>query len=442
MLNDLNPAFLRPVQSDEFLPPVSIWTTIGGLFLVGGVGAAVALATFVKYNVTVKAAATVRPIGETRIVQAAIAGSIKSILVKENFSVKQGMAIATIDDSQLQTKKNQLAGNIQNSQLQNAQIDAQIVSLNNERDFELSLMNHNIASAQANLQSNQREYQERQVITQTEVQEALAVLELAKTQMEQYQHLASTGAVAQLQIKEKEQAFKAAQAKLERSQASLNPSAQGIAIAKERIAQERIRGEITLASLNKERELLLQRQIAIQNDINYNLKELRQVETELKKTVLQSPDSGKILKLELTNPGQVVSVGQPIAQIAPGNAELVVKARVMAQDISNIHVCEQRVVTDCQAGKVQMRISAYPYPDYGILKGAVRAISADIITPQTTSAATPYYEVTIQPERPYLIKGDRTYPLKSGMEVTADIISQEETLLQFVLRKARLLTNL
>ena len=442
MLNDLNPAFLRPVQSDEFLPPVSIWTTIGGLFLVGGVGAAVALATFVKYNVTVKAAATVRPIGETRIVQAAIAGSIKSILVKENSSVKQGMAIATIDDFQLQTKKNQLAGNIQNSQLQNAQIDAQIVSLNNERDFELSLMNHNIASAQANLQSNKREYQERQVITQTEVQEALAVLELAKTQMEQYQHLASTGAVAQLQIKEKEQAFKAAQAKLERSQASLNPSAQGIAIAKERIAQKRIRGEITLASLNKERELLLQRQIAIQNDINYNLKELRQVETELKKTVLQSPDSGKILKLELTNPGQVVSVGQPIAQIAPGNAELVVKARVMAQDISNIHVCEQRVVTDCQAGKVQMRISAYPYPDYGILKGAVRAISADIITPQTTSAAVPCYEVTIQPERPYLIKGDRSYPLKSGMEVTADIISQEETLLKFVLRKARLLANL
>ena len=320
---------------------ISIWTTIGGLFLVGGVGAAVGLATFVKYNVTVKAAATVRPTGETRIVQAAIAGSIKSILVKENSSVKQGMAIATIDDSQLQTKKNQLAGNIQNSQLQLAQIDAQILSLNNERDFELSLMNHNIASAQANLQSNKREYQERQVITQTEVQEALAVLELAKTQMEQYQHLASTGAVAQLQIKEKEQAFKAAQAKLERSQASLNPSAQGIAIAKERIAQERIRGEITLASLNKERELLLQRQIAIHNDINYNLKELRQVEAELKKTILQSPDSGKILKLELRNPGQVVSVGQPIAQIAPGNAELVVKARVMAQDISNIHVCEQ-----------------------------------------------------------------------------------------------------
>ncbi len=442
MLNDLNPAFLRPVQSDEFLPPVSIWTTIGGLFLVGGVGAAVGLATFVKYNVTVKAAATVRPTGEIRIVQAAIAGSIKSILVKENSSVKQGIAIATIDDSQLQTKKNQLAGNIQNSQLQNAQIDAQIVSLNNERDLELSLMNHNMASAQANLQSNKREYQERQVITQTEVQEALAVLELAKTQMEQYQHLASTGAVAQLQIKEKEQAFKAAQAKLERSQASLNPSAQGIAIAKERIAQERTKGEITQASLNKERELLLQRQIAIHNDINYNLKELRQVEAELKKTILQSPDYGKILKLELRNPGEVVSVGQPIAQIAPGNAELVVKARVMAQDISNIHVCEQRVVTDCQTGKVQMRISAYPYPDYGILKGAVRAISADIITPQTTSAAVPYYEVTIQPERPYLIKGDRSYPLKSGMEVTADIISQEETLLKFVLRKTRLLTNL
>lgn len=444
MVSDTNPALVRPIRSDEFLPPISLWTTLGGLFLVGTVGTAFALAAFVQYKVTVKAAASVRPAGEVRIVQAESAGTVKRILVKENSSVKTGDAIATVDDSQLQTKKNQLVGNIQNNQLQLAQIDAQMLSLNNQRDFELSLMNHNIASAQAELQRNQREYKERQITTETQVQEALAAMELAKAQMEQYQQLASTGAVPQLQIKEKEQSFIAAQAKLEGAKATLNPSAAAVAVAQERISQERVRGKVTLASLDQEQEVLLQRQIALRNEINRNAKDLRQIETDLKKTVFRTPDSGKILKLDLRNPGQVVSAGQSIAQIAPGNATLVVKARVAAQDISKIQVCEQRVVINCQKGKVQMRISAYPYPDYGILQGAVRAISPDAIAPPTgaVGAAAPYYEVTIEPAQPYLVKGDRSYSLKSGMEVTADIISQEETLLQFVLRKARLLTNI
>lgn len=443
MFGDSNPAFVRPIRSDEFLPPISIWTTLGGLFLIGTVGSAFTLAAFVQYKVTVKAAAAVRPAGEIRLVQAAMAGSVKNILVKENAAVKQGMAIATIDDSQLQTKKNQLTGNIQNSQLQLAQIDAQMMSLNSQRDFELALMNHNVASASAQLQQSQREYQERQIITATQVQEAVAAMELAKAQMSQYQQLANTGAIAGLQIKEKEQAFIAAQAKLEGAKATLNPSAAAVAVAQERISQERARGKVALATLDKERDVLLQRQIVLQNEINRNVKELRQVETDLKKTVFRSPDSGKILKLDLRNPGQVVSVGQPIAQIAPGDATLVVKARVLAQDISKIHVCEQRAVKDCLEGKVQMRISAYPYPDYGILKGAVRAISPDAITPQTgaTNAAAPYYEVTIEPERPALVRENRSYPIQSGMEVTAEIISKEETVLTFILRKARLIAN-
>lgn len=58
------------------------------------------------------------------------------------------------------------------------------------------------------------------------------------------------------------------------------------------------------------------------------------------------------------------------------------------------------------------------------------------------SAAAPYYEVTIQPERPYLVRSDQSYTITSGMEVTADIISREETILMFILRKARLTTDL
>jgi HlyD family type I secretion membrane fusion protein len=406
------------------------------VFLVGSFGVAVMLAAYTQYNITVKAAAVVRPIGELRIVQASTEGTIKSISVKENQVVKQGDAIAILDNSQLQTKKSQLQGNIQNNQLQLSQIAAQISALDSQQKSELNLMNRNIIAAQADLGRNQRDYQEKQVTTKAEVQEAQASVDLARAQMNQYQQLANTGAIAQLQIKEKEEAFKAAQARLQRAKAMLNPSAAPVVIANERIAQERATGESTLATLNKERKTLIQRQIEIQNQLNSDTRELKQIGTELQKSVIRAPASGTILKLELRNASQVVRAAEPIAQIAPSNTPIVVKARVAAQDIGKVAVGQ----------KVQMRVSAYPYPDYGTLTGKVSAIAPDAIAPESNNtnapAVAPSYEVTIQPEKTNLLKGDRPYPIQPGMEIAAEIISREETVLTFILRKARLLTDL
>ena len=199
--------------------------------------------------------------------------------------------------------------------------------------------------------------------------------------------------------------------------------------------------------MKKEQENLQSRQIEVQNQLDNDIKSLQQTHVELSKTIIRSPSDGTILTLELRNPGQVVRPGDPIAQIAPGEAPLVAKARVSSADISKVQVCKLESVLDCKQGLVQLRISAYPYPDYGTLHGAVRVVAPDTITPQSngansTSAVTPYYEVTIQPERAYLVRGGSQYPLHPGMEVTADIIAKQETVLTFILRKVRLLTNL
>ncbi|BDA75599.1 unknown protein [Calothrix sp. PCC 7716] len=445
MLREPKPTFLHQLKSDEFLPPISLWTTLGGIFLLGTVGGALTLAASIKYSVTVKALANVRPVGEIRLVQPAMEGQIREILVKENQFVKKGEAIATIDNSQFLTRKKQLQASVENSQQQLAHIDAQLSLVSSQRDFEQRLFNHTINSSQANLQLNQRDYQQQQVISQTEVQEAKATLELTQEEMQRYRQLASSGAIATLQVKEKEQAYKAAYAKLQRAKAALNPSNGSVAIATEEIAQSKARGKIAIASLDKEREILLQRQIDIRNKINQSLKEIQLVTRDLEKAVIRSPESGTVLQLTLRNPNQIVRIGESIAQIAPANANLLVKARVAVQDISRVRVCQQRQVKDCEQGRVQMRISAYPYPDYGTLQGAVRAITPDIIIPQSSNnvnTTAPYYEVTIEPERLYLSRNNQKYLIQSGMEVRADIISRQETVLSFFLRKARFLTNI
>ncbi|MDZ7953258.1 HlyD family efflux transporter periplasmic adaptor subunit [Nostoc sp. DedQUE09] len=443
MLIDPQPDFLRPVESDEYLPPISSWTWLGGIFLIGSVGAAFGLASVIQYNIVVRADGTVRPTGEIRLVQAAVEGTVRSIRVKENQVVKRGDEIALLYDAQLQSKKSQIAGNIRQNHLQRTQIDAQLRALQNQITAESNSMGQAIISAQADLSRNQRDYGDKRITSKAEVEEVEASVELAREELKRYQQLANTGAIAALQIKEKEQAFKAALARLEGIKTGLNPTSANVEIAQERIAQERAKGQSMLAALNKERQELIGRQVEIQNQISSAQEELKQLSTELQKTVIQASETGTILKLELRNPGQVVRAGDAIAQIAPSKGPLVIKARVAASDISKVQVCKVVQVTKCSEGEVQMRLSAYPYPDYGILKGAVRAITADAITSQVNgNPIAPYYEVTIEAERPYLKKDDKSYLIQSGMEVTADIISKKETVMTFILRKARLLTDL
>ncbi len=123
-----------------------------------------------------------------------------------------------------------------------------------------------------------------------------------------------------------------------------------------------------------------------------------------------------------------------------------IKAAVALQDKNKLK----------QGQKVQMRVSACPYPDYGTLKGQVKMISPDAIAPQgnaanATATKSPsqkmtdvgaFYEVTIKPESLSLGRDKHLCTLQLGMEGTVDIISREETVMQFFLRKARLIADL
>ena len=102
----------------------------------------------------------------------------------------------------------------------------------------------------------------------------------------------------------------------------------------------------------------------------------------------------------------------------------------------------------------QMRVSACPYTDYGTLKGKVAAIPPDAVVPQldnsntssinttATQQSASFYEVAIEPDKTVLGKESDRCAIQLGMEGQADIITKEETVLQFLLRKGRLTTNL
>jgi HlyD family secretion protein len=429
----LIPKSLHIATPEEFLPNISRRLTWAGFACLVIFGSGILLASVLKFKTTVKAPAILRPVGELRLVQAATEGTISRIEVKDNQVIESGEAIAYLEDSRLQTKKKQLQASIAQNQQQIQQMDAQRQTLDRQLAAGTDNMQRAIASAKAELKLNQRQYEDRKITTVAEVTEAEASLELAQEELSKYQQLANTGAIPQLQLREREAALKTAKARLQRVQAAINPSNAAVAMAEEKIAQTRAIGEASVARLNQEKEELVQRRTEIEARVNSDRYELQQIATELKNTVIRAPVSGIIQKLNLRNPKQVVRPGDEIAQIAPRDAPLIVKAFVDSADIGKVETKQN----------VQIRVSACPYPDYGILQGTVSAVSPDVFMSQNqSSGALKTYEVTIKPESFQLKAGNQKCILQAGMEGTADVVSKEETLLQFILKKGRLLTNL
>ncbi|WP_299488645.1 HlyD family efflux transporter periplasmic adaptor subunit [Acaryochloris sp. IP29b_bin.137] len=434
-MNALNTDHLHLVQEDEFLPPISPWISMGGMVLVLLFGGAVAISSILKFSITVKAPASIRPAGGLSVVQSGIEGIITHINVEENQAVKKGDLFAQLDDSGLQTRKSQLKGDIQSISLQKYQVNAQLRALDNQIVAESRFVRRSVAAAEANLAANRRRYQDLKISTEADLEEAQAGYNLASEEYQRFKELEKSGAIAKLQVKEKEAALQAASARIKRLKAATNPTDADIDRSLEQIAQERARGGVTLAGLNQQKEQLMQTQIEAQKQLQRTQKELQQIENELQGTKIRAPIEGTVLQLNLRNPGQVVQPGAAIAQIAPRNAPLTIKARVGAQDINQVKTGQA----------VQMRVSACPYTDYGTLQGTILSVSPDAIPasePGVPANASPaFYEVTVQPRTLYMGDQKRWCRLQFGMEGRADIVSRQETVLQFVLKKARLLSN-
>jgi HlyD family secretion protein len=434
------------LRTDELLPALSRWASLSGIVIMGSLVIAGAGAAVAKYNVAVKAPATIRPAGELRVVQAELEGKVQEIVAQENQWVRQGDVIAYLDDTKLQIQKTQLQGSLQQNQLQLSQIESQVRFLNSQMLAEEQSTQTSVAAAEADVIRAQREHLEKQQTAQADYEEAQTALQQAQDDYARHQHLAQAGAISQAQLEEKENAAQLARIRLERAEAALNPTQAVVAMAQQQVGQQAARGESTLANLRKEREALIQRQAEIRTQLLNDQKELQKIETDLQNTAIRATSDGVIFKLNLANANQVIRSGESIAQIAPQGTRLVVRAMVANRDIDKVAIGQP----------VNIRVKACPYPDYGVLPGSVVTVAPDASSASSraseSGAQAPAasdsnqgnrsFEVMISPLATTLQQGDKVCSIQPGMEGDASIISRQETFLQFVLRRARLWSGL
>lgn len=157
---------------------------------------------------------------------------------------------------------------------------------------------------------------------------------------------------------------------------------------------------------------------------------IRAASDKVRRTELRSPVHGIVNKLNVTTVGAVMQPGANVMDIVPLDDTLLVEGRIRPQDIAFIRPQQEAVV----------KITAYDSSVYGSLKGKVERISADAITEESKGEkAESYYRVMVRTDKNHLGSDKNPLPIIPGMVATVEVITGAKTVLDYIMRPARLL---
>lgn len=165
-----------------------------------------------------------------------------------------------------------------------------------------------------------------------------------------------------------------------------------------------------------------------QNRIARLQSEIASAQMALRHTAIKAPVDGTITTLDVRNAGTVIQPGQVIANIAPAGARLLVEAQVLNKDIAFVE----------KGSPAKLRFDAFPYQDYGIVEGTVIEISPDARTGKEFES---FYKVMIVPLQTQISARGKNVPLRSGLTLTAEIITDRKSILSLILEPFRKLKS-
>jgi adhesin transport system membrane fusion protein len=220
-----------------------------------------------------------------------------------------------------------------------------------------------------------------------------AELELARAQLALTQNMVSRGAGSQSELLE-------ARSRVERLETQISEAA----------ATRQFRSEAGTMLSDARIELArLSEDIKTEND-------------RVKRTVVTSPATGTVNKLLANTVGGVVKPGETLLELTPADEAIVVEARVSPAERGTL-----------RAGlPMRVRVAAFDYTVYGVLDGRVKEVSADSLADERGER---YFRLTavVSPASAHSF----AQPLSPGMTVTADVVTGQRTVLQYLLSPIR-----
>lgn len=159
----------------------------------------------------------------------------------------------------------------------------------------------------------------------------------------------------------------------------------------------------------------------VTSKLNQSSKQNQGLEDQVKRTLIVSPVTGFIKKININTIGGSVQPAMDLVEIVPKEEKLLIETKIKPEDIAFLK----------PGLKTSIKFTAYDFAIYGSLSGEIEKISPDSTT---TEKDETYYYVYITTDKSYLGTQENPLNIIPGMRGSADIITGQKTILSYLLK--------
>jgi adhesin transport system membrane fusion protein len=349
---------------------------------------------------------------QTQVLQSLEGGLVLEILVREGDIVKQGQVLMRIDDTKFSADLGEVRERRASNAARVARLQAEVTGA--EKPIfseELMKLAPQIVETEQNLFTARvkKISQDIDVLAQQETRLA-GSLKLLSREVEITRNLYAQKVVPEIEM-----------LRLERQASEIRGQ-----LAE---TQSRITNIKTAFRSQSEEDLAKSR-----GDLAVLEENIKSAQDRVRRADLKSPVNGIVNKLNVTTVGAVVQPGANLMDIVPLDDSLLVEGRIRPQDIAFIRAGQDAVV----------KITAYDSSVYGSLKGKVERISADTIAddkPERGEKGETFYRVMVRTDKNHLGTSETPLPIIPGMVSTVEILTGAKSVLDYVVKPARMLRD-
>ncbi|MFM0286937.1 HlyD family type I secretion periplasmic adaptor subunit [Paraburkholderia megapolitana] len=416
------PANLELVETPTH--PLPLWTM---RVIVALAALIVLIACFGQLDIVATAGGKLIPDEQVKLIQPAITGVVRRILVNDGQRVSAGQLLMELDTTQAaadtdKARRERIDATLA-AERSRALLDAQqhthspslttvdgasVQQQLEAQHFAEGLYNEyrdKFESAQAELLKREAELD----TTRQQIAKLSATAPLARQQADDYRSLASDRYVARNDYLDKEQAALGQEHELDAQRSHARELLAGI-------AQQR--AEIAAASSEFRRQQLDTLDKATQQ-LGQSRNDETKADARQKLLSLTAPVAGTVQELNLHTLGGVATAAQPVMKIVPDDT-LEVEANIENRDVGFVKAGQQAIV----------KIEAFPYTRYGYLTGQVVSVSNDAVQDRKRGP-TFVTRISLPTNR---IRANGTWiNLTPGMTVSAEIRTGKRSVLHYFL---------
>ncbi len=399
------------------------------LLFFGGFGA---WATFATLASAAIAPGLVSPEGDRKTVEHLEGGIVREILVREGDHVQAGQTLVVLEDVRARAAFEELRERFVHLVSVEARLLAELeeadsIAVSAEfddfdaaiRDPALTAQQRLFESRRATLQGQERILGQRILQLEAEIDglhEVIAAeneeLKLIGQEIEAIEILYNKG----LSPLPKLLALKRAQADVRAGRAS---SRARIARHEQSIGETRLQ---LLTMREQRREQIAEELSQVRTELAAVRSQLPSRKDVLARTVVTAPLDGTVMDVQVTTASGVVEPGEPLLDIVPDGAKLVIDAHVKPTDIDTVHPGQA----------VRVLFTAYGQRNLPQIFGELRSISADRLVEEHTGE--PYFLAKVEVDPSELERIAPDIELGPGMPADVMILTGERTLLDYLIR--------